>query len=242
MATTSSGAFTGVLAFLAAGFTVMAIGGLVGSNAWAALAGWPLIVSAAIAWYTATALMVEPAQAHSDQRLQSETLQLVLLRCVDDGLLESFELTSYPREPLKCSWKSRSSRISPTSWKSGSAPDANWNPTDSNDKSAELTASYRHQDYTASLSYAVRCNNSGPAYGNGHVLGGSSVRLAAMVCAQPLSSQLGIRRCSLFELSGAPLRSRDTRSSFRRIKWRSALRRTDRAGRATAWTDTCNAA
>lgn len=59
MATAHSGALTGVLGFLAAGSTAMVIACLVGSSAWAALAGWLFIASAAIAWYTATALMAE---------------------------------------------------------------------------------------------------------------------------------------------------------------------------------------
>jgi succinate-acetate transporter protein len=59
VATANSGALTGVLGFLAAGSTAMAIACLIGSTAWAALAGWLFIASAAIAWYTATALMAE---------------------------------------------------------------------------------------------------------------------------------------------------------------------------------------
>ena len=59
IATSQSWALTGVLGFLAAGSTAAAIGNLVGSGAWNALAGWLLIVSAAIAWYTATALLAE---------------------------------------------------------------------------------------------------------------------------------------------------------------------------------------
>jgi len=59
VATANSGALTGVLGFLAAGSTAMAIACLLGSTAWATLAGWLFIISAAIAWYTATALMAE---------------------------------------------------------------------------------------------------------------------------------------------------------------------------------------
>jgi succinate-acetate transporter protein len=59
IATAASGALTAVLAFLAAGSTATAVGELVGSSAWAALGGWLFIVSAALAWYTATALLAE---------------------------------------------------------------------------------------------------------------------------------------------------------------------------------------
>jgi succinate-acetate transporter protein len=59
IATAYSGAFAGVLGFLAAGSTAMAIACLVGSAAWAALAGWLFVAAAAIAWYTATALLAE---------------------------------------------------------------------------------------------------------------------------------------------------------------------------------------
>jgi succinate-acetate transporter protein len=59
VATANSGALTGVLGFLAAGSTAMVIACLIGSGAWATLAGWLFIISAAIAWYTATALMAE---------------------------------------------------------------------------------------------------------------------------------------------------------------------------------------
>jgi uncharacterized protein len=65
IATATSGALTGVLGFLAAGSTAMAIAELVGSSAWAALGGWLFIVSAAIAWYTATALLAESSFGRS---------------------------------------------------------------------------------------------------------------------------------------------------------------------------------
>src|SRR5918911_326176 len=59
VATAKSGALAGVLGFLAAGSTAMVIACLIGSTAWAALAGWLFIAAAAIAWYTGTALMAE---------------------------------------------------------------------------------------------------------------------------------------------------------------------------------------
>jgi succinate-acetate transporter protein len=65
VATAHSGALTGVFGFLAAASTAMVIACLIGSTAWAALAGWLLIASAAIAWYTATALMAESSFGRS---------------------------------------------------------------------------------------------------------------------------------------------------------------------------------
>jgi succinate-acetate transporter protein len=53
-----SGALTGVLGFLAAGSTVMAIAQLTGSGVLTAIAGWLFIISAVLAWYTASALML----------------------------------------------------------------------------------------------------------------------------------------------------------------------------------------
>lgn len=52
---------TAVLGFLAAGSTVAAIAELAGIEALRILAGWLFIVSAIIAWYAATALMVNAA-------------------------------------------------------------------------------------------------------------------------------------------------------------------------------------
>jgi succinate-acetate transporter protein len=65
VATANNGALAGVLGFLAAGSTAMAIACLIGSTVWAALAGWLLIASAAIAWYTATALLAESGFGHA---------------------------------------------------------------------------------------------------------------------------------------------------------------------------------
>lgn len=56
---------TGVLAFLAAGSTVAAIGELVGVEGLRILAGWLFIISAIIAWYAATALMINSAHGRT---------------------------------------------------------------------------------------------------------------------------------------------------------------------------------
>jgi succinate-acetate transporter protein len=53
-----SGALTGVLGFLAAGSTIMAIAQLTGSGVLTVIAGWLFIISAVLAWYTASALML----------------------------------------------------------------------------------------------------------------------------------------------------------------------------------------
>ncbi len=60
-ASAESKVVTAVLGFLAAGSTAAAIGYLAGSGALTILAGWLFIVSAIIAWYAATALMVNAA-------------------------------------------------------------------------------------------------------------------------------------------------------------------------------------
>jgi succinate-acetate transporter protein len=49
---------TSVLGFLAAGSTVMAIAQLTGSGILTVIAGWLFIISAVLAWYTASALML----------------------------------------------------------------------------------------------------------------------------------------------------------------------------------------
>jgi succinate-acetate transporter protein len=53
-----SGALASVLGFLAAGSTVMLIAQISGSGALTIIAGWLFIISAVIAWYTASALML----------------------------------------------------------------------------------------------------------------------------------------------------------------------------------------
>ncbi|HSR10624.1 MAG TPA: hypothetical protein VLS90_04205 [Thermodesulfobacteriota bacterium] len=50
-----------VLGFLAAGSTLAAIGFIIGLPMVNLLAGWALIISALVAWYTATGLMVNSA-------------------------------------------------------------------------------------------------------------------------------------------------------------------------------------
>jgi uncharacterized protein len=60
-ATGENRALVAVLAFLAAGSTAAAVANLIGSDAWMVLAGWLFIVSAAVAFYTAGALMINPA-------------------------------------------------------------------------------------------------------------------------------------------------------------------------------------
>jgi len=57
-ASAESSVVTAVLGFLAAGSTVAAIGELAGVQGLRILAGWLFIISAIIAWYAATALMV----------------------------------------------------------------------------------------------------------------------------------------------------------------------------------------
>jgi len=53
-----AGSLTSVLGFLAAGSTVMAIAQLTGSGILTVIAGWLFIISAVLAWYTASALML----------------------------------------------------------------------------------------------------------------------------------------------------------------------------------------
>jgi succinate-acetate transporter protein len=65
MATQVSLSLTGVLTFLAAGSVAMVVACLMGSTFWAMLAGWLFIVSAALAWYTATGLLAEGTFGHS---------------------------------------------------------------------------------------------------------------------------------------------------------------------------------
>jgi len=60
-ASADSSVVTSVLGFLAAGSTVAAIAELVGVESLRILAGWLFIISAIIAWYAATALMVNAA-------------------------------------------------------------------------------------------------------------------------------------------------------------------------------------
>lgn len=60
-ASTESSVITSVLGFLAAGSTIAAIAELVGVGGLRILAGWLFIISAVIAWYAATALMVNGA-------------------------------------------------------------------------------------------------------------------------------------------------------------------------------------
>jgi succinate-acetate transporter protein len=49
---------TSVLITLAAGSGILAGALIYGSESWATVAGWVLVVSAALAWYTATAMML----------------------------------------------------------------------------------------------------------------------------------------------------------------------------------------
>lgn len=58
-ATAESKALTSVLAFLALGSTLFAIGQLTGYDGISVAAGWSFIISAILAWYTASALMLE---------------------------------------------------------------------------------------------------------------------------------------------------------------------------------------
>jgi succinate-acetate transporter protein len=57
-ATAVSRSLTSVLGVLAAGSTLMAIAQLIGSPALTAIAGWVFILSAILAWYTASGLML----------------------------------------------------------------------------------------------------------------------------------------------------------------------------------------
>jgi len=60
-----SSVITSVLGFLAAGSTVAAIANLTGAGRLSILAGWLFIISAVIAWYAATALMVNGAHGRT---------------------------------------------------------------------------------------------------------------------------------------------------------------------------------
>lgn len=64
-AAAESEVITGVLGFLAAGSTVAAIGELAGIEGLRILAGWLFIISAIIAWYAATALMINSAHGRT---------------------------------------------------------------------------------------------------------------------------------------------------------------------------------
>lgn len=60
-ATTENKLLTAVLAFLALGSTLFAIGQIAGNDRINVLAGWSFIISAVLAWYTASAIMLESA-------------------------------------------------------------------------------------------------------------------------------------------------------------------------------------
>jgi succinate-acetate transporter protein len=63
-ATAVARSLTGVLGFLAAGSTIMAIAQLIGSPVLTAIAGWVFIISAILAWYTASGLMLNSTFGH----------------------------------------------------------------------------------------------------------------------------------------------------------------------------------
>lgn len=71
-ATAESSALVAVLGFLAAGSTVAAIGELIGMQGLRILAGWLFIISALIAWYTATALMINSGRGRKVMALGSK--------------------------------------------------------------------------------------------------------------------------------------------------------------------------
>jgi succinate-acetate transporter protein len=56
---------TAVLATLATGSGIAAGALIYGAHGWAETAGWVFVVSAAIAWYTATAMMLKAAYGHT---------------------------------------------------------------------------------------------------------------------------------------------------------------------------------
>lgn len=58
-ATVESLGLTGVLSTLAVGSGLLAVGYLTGGSAWITAGGWVLIASAILAWYTASAMMLE---------------------------------------------------------------------------------------------------------------------------------------------------------------------------------------
>jgi len=60
-ATAESKGLTSVLAFLALGSTLFAIGQIAGNNKIDILAGWSFIISAVLAWYVASAIMLQSA-------------------------------------------------------------------------------------------------------------------------------------------------------------------------------------
>lgn len=64
-ASAESSVIATVLGFLAAGSTISAIAELVGVEGLRMLAGWLFIISAVIAWYAATALMMNSAFGHT---------------------------------------------------------------------------------------------------------------------------------------------------------------------------------
>lgn len=68
-ASAESSVITAVLAFLAAGSTISAVAELVGVEGLRILAGWLFIISAIIAWYAATALMVNSATGRTTMGL-----------------------------------------------------------------------------------------------------------------------------------------------------------------------------
>lgn len=71
-AASESSVVANVLGFLAAGSTVAAIAELAGAEALRIIAGWLFIISAVIAWYAATALMVNSARGRVSLGLGSK--------------------------------------------------------------------------------------------------------------------------------------------------------------------------
>ena len=72
-ASAESSVVAAVLGFLAAGSTSAAIGELVGIEGLRILAGWLFIISAIIAWYAATALMMNSAYGRKVMRLGTKS-------------------------------------------------------------------------------------------------------------------------------------------------------------------------
>jgi hypothetical protein len=68
-AAAESSVVASVLGFLAAGSTIAAIAELAGVEGLRILAGWLFIISAIIAWYAATALMMNAAYGRKVMRL-----------------------------------------------------------------------------------------------------------------------------------------------------------------------------
>jgi hypothetical protein len=86
-ASAESSVVAAVLGFLAAGSTSAAIGELAGIEGLRILAGWLFIISAIIAWYAATALMMNSAYGRKVMRLGTKSTSQIQSGLGEPGVL-----------------------------------------------------------------------------------------------------------------------------------------------------------